>query len=195
LPRPLTFDIAQTLEAALKLFWLKGYAATSIQDLVGHLGISRSSLYDTFGDKQQLYQQAIAHYRSKAAALFQKLIDYPGPAQAALQYFLDGVLASLCADPERKGCFMVNFIVELAPTHPEYAELAREHWEMMRDTFRRFLTRGIQRGELRPDANVEALATHYAGVLMGIQVMAKAKAAPLQLRQMADMAVATLPVA
>ena len=71
------FDTTKAIEKARDLFWLQGYEATSIQDLVDHLGISRSSLYDTFKDKHSLFLLALDLYVestcSQIAAMFNQL--------------------------------------------------------------------------------------------------------------------------
>ena len=63
MPRIKTFDENEVLVKAMNLFWKQGYSATSVQDLVSHLGINRASLYDTFGDKEQLFKKSFALYR------------------------------------------------------------------------------------------------------------------------------------
>ena len=64
MPRTKAFDEQEVLEKAMELFWKKGYYATSIQDLVNHLGINRASLYDTFGGKKKLFLHTFSHYRT-----------------------------------------------------------------------------------------------------------------------------------
>ena len=68
MPKVKQFDEKDVLEKAMQLFWKKGYYATSIQDLVNHLGINRSSIYDTYGGKKELFDQAFLLYRSTNVA-------------------------------------------------------------------------------------------------------------------------------
>lgn len=68
------FDEDVVLDKAVALFWTKGYNGTSAQDLVDHLGISRSSLYGTYGDKHTLFLKALQRYREKNSAAFLKLV-------------------------------------------------------------------------------------------------------------------------
>ena len=65
MPRVKLFDQNEVLTKAMNLFWKQGYAATSVQDLVQHLGINRASLYDTFGDKDQLFKKSFELYRKQ----------------------------------------------------------------------------------------------------------------------------------
>ena len=81
------FNIAKAIEKVKDLFWLQGYQATSIQDLVNHLGISRSSLYDTFADKHSLFLMTLDQYEastcSQQAAMFNQL----GFSKATIEQF------------------------------------------------------------------------------------------------------------
>ena len=63
MPRSKSFDV-DDVDRAVDLFWVNGYAATSMEDLVNHLGINRGSLYSTFGSKQKLYERALERYAS-----------------------------------------------------------------------------------------------------------------------------------
>ncbi|MDF1696713.1 MAG: helix-turn-helix domain containing protein [Saprospiraceae bacterium] len=74
MPRVKLFDKDEVLEKAMHLFWERGYHATSIQDLVNHLGINRASLYDTFGGKQALFDSAFKHYRMTNTKAIKKFL-------------------------------------------------------------------------------------------------------------------------
>ena len=65
MPRPKSFDVDEVLDRAVDLFWVNGFAATSMADLVNHLGINRGSLYSTFGSKQELYERALERYLTR----------------------------------------------------------------------------------------------------------------------------------
>ena len=64
------FDEVEVLDKALDVFWKKGYSATSIQDLVDSMGINRASIYDTWGDKHNLYVESLKRYRQKSSSWF-----------------------------------------------------------------------------------------------------------------------------
>src|ERR1700733_563742 len=108
------FDETQVLAKAIKLFWQKGYNGTSMQDLVDALGISRSSLYDTFGDKHQLYIKALESYEQAETAKRNKALDKSIPARTAIRQLLDYTLQDLISDKQHKGCFLTNAAVENA---------------------------------------------------------------------------------
>src|SRR5260370_35536195 len=81
--RPREFDRDEALKRALAVFWEKGYEATSTDDLIRAIGIGRQSMYDTFGDKHQLYLEALRLYEANTgAALFKRLYKAPSPCVA-----------------------------------------------------------------------------------------------------------------
>src|ERR1700758_1767481 len=102
------FDEDEVLAKAMNLFWLKGYNATSMQDLVDGLGISRSSLYDTFGDKHALFVRSLENYRQGVALKMQNILNEAPTAKDAVRGLLDLTTRELLSDAEHKGCFLVN---------------------------------------------------------------------------------------
>src|SRR5471030_1591461 len=106
------FDENEVLNKAIDIFWHKGYNGTSMQDLVDGLGISRSSLYDTYTDKHTLFVKALESYQDTAAGQIQELINNTGPAKETVEKLLKFATTELLGDKQQKGCFMVNAEVE-----------------------------------------------------------------------------------
>src|ERR1700754_4976114 len=102
------FDENEVLSKAVDLFWLKGYNATSMQDLVDGLGISRSSLYDTYSDKHTLFIQALKSYQTSGAAKIQDIISNTASAKETVRKLLELTTKELVGDKQQKGCFLVN---------------------------------------------------------------------------------------
>jgi TetR/AcrR family transcriptional repressor of nem operon len=78
MPRPKEFDREHVLDRAMGVFWSKGYAATSIEDLVAHMGIQRGSLYGTFRDKRTLFLSALDRYQHVVARELVEVLETPG---------------------------------------------------------------------------------------------------------------------
>src|SRR3954469_15029739 len=108
------FDEQEVLNKAVNLFWLKGYNGTSMQDLVDTLGISRSSLYDTYGDKHTLFVKALESYQCANSGKFASIIGGKMPAKETIKQLLEFIVGELLKDKSQKGCFMVNAEVEVA---------------------------------------------------------------------------------
>src|ERR1700761_1056657 len=109
------FDEDEVLDKAMYLFWNQGYNGTSMQDLVDGLGISRSSLYDTFGDKHSLFIKTLENYKKNASAKLEAIIANAPSAKEAVKQLLEYTTRELLSDQQHKGCFMVNAAVEVAP--------------------------------------------------------------------------------
>jgi TetR/AcrR family transcriptional repressor of nem operon len=169
------FDTNAALDRALAIFWRQGFELTSMQDLVDAMGINRASLYDTFGNKTELYKMALQRYKHEAlAAIRRKLHSAPDTVQQRLLKFFSSLIASHEADNGNIGCFLNNTAVELGPHYPEIAALVREAWHDMEDIFKTLLDEGVAKGELPPGADTAALAATINMMLQGISVMAKA---------------------
>jgi TetR/AcrR family transcriptional repressor of nem operon len=97
------FDEDDVLEKAVELFWRKGYNATSMQDLVDGLGISRSSLYDTFGDKHTLYIRALEKYKALGSGQMCSIVSNAASAKEAIRKLLELAIGEASADEQRKG--------------------------------------------------------------------------------------------
>ena len=106
--RPKEFDVDRALDAALDVFWSKGFEATSMQDLVDGMGINRGSLYDTFGSKDELYRRAFGEYAQRRGEELVGVLDAPG----SLRERLRGYLLGLVTEPDGRGCLIVNAACE-----------------------------------------------------------------------------------
>src|SRR5271156_1610188 len=100
------FDENAVLNKAIQLFWYKGYNGTSMQDLVDGLGISRSSLYDTYTDKHTLFVKALESYQTAGANKIQEIINNSGSAKETIKKLLKLATTDLLDDKQQKGCFM-----------------------------------------------------------------------------------------
>src|SRR5271154_6957199 len=102
------FDEDVVLTRAMNLFWSRGYNATSMEDLVSGLGISRSSLYDTYTDKHSLFIKALENYQQMGYAKMHEIASHPGPAKVTIRKLIEQVTDGLLECKDRKGCFLVN---------------------------------------------------------------------------------------
>ncbi len=167
------FDQQAVLQRAVCLFWEKGYNGTSMQDLVDGLGISRSSLYDTFGDKYQLYLKALDTYKQQYGSQLCSLTGEAASAKAAIQKLLEMVVTELLSDDQRKGCFMVNAGVELASNDPQVSKLVWETEQQLEETFIRLISQGQENGEISKEKKAQALARFLNNTIKGMQVSVK----------------------
>ncbi|WP_223654142.1 TetR/AcrR family transcriptional regulator [Hymenobacter psoromatis] len=191
--RPRAFDEAVALQKALDTFWHRGYSATSMEDLVAGTGLNRASLYATFGDKHQLFMRALRQYQQQAYQNLTALTADPDvPALDHVRQIL-ALTAGLCfADEQQKGCFMVNTITELVPYDAEAHAVASQYQQFFETLLTTILSRGQQRGEVRPTAPPQAQARLLLSVLNGLRVLSKANSDPQLLQDVLNTALLAL---
>jgi TetR/AcrR family transcriptional repressor of nem operon len=164
------FDPDVVLRAAMDLFWRKGYEATSMQDLVDHLGIGRGSIYATFGSKHELYLLALDRYGEESGGRALDLLSRPGPVLPAVRGFITGFLTEALSD--RKGCLVTNTAVECPHDRP-MARRVESNWDGLETAIASALTRARAQGELAGDKDPRVLARFLVTFVQGLKVMAK----------------------
>lgn len=184
------FDPDKALEKALQLFWGRGYEATSMADLVVHLGIGRASLYATFGSKHELYLKALDRYSQTRDPDPVDLLAQPGPALPAVRQVIENYVDQACREP--RGCMVVNAAVETASSDPAVARLVGRNWQAIEVALISALTRARAQGELGADKDPRALGRFLLVLLQGMKVVNKGDPEPARVRAAADQALALL---
>jgi len=167
------FDENEVLTKAIQIFWHKGYNGTSMQDLVDGLGISRSSLYDTFTDKHTLFIKALESYQYSGAEKIREMIAQSGSAKEAVQKLLEYTTKDLLDDDQQKGCFMVNSKVELASHDAEINSLLCQNDQQIEEAFLQVIQKGKESGEIKNMLDARALARFIMNTVKGMQVTGK----------------------
>lgn len=172
--RPRKFDGEVVLEAAVECFWDRGYAATSVQDLIGRTGLTAASLYNAYGDKRSMFRTALGHYVDGGVG--ERMLRCEAlPPRRAIETFFDEILSRSLGDREHKGCMLVNSAVELAPHDPEFRKIIAGVLERMEGFFRNCVEQGQADGTISRALSAEVLARHLLGVLMGVRVLARVR--------------------
>ncbi|HVV55692.1 MAG TPA: TetR/AcrR family transcriptional regulator [Mucilaginibacter sp.] len=167
------FDEDEVLEKAMHLFWLNGYNATSMQDLVDGLGISRSSLYDTYGDKHTLFLRALENYKQSVSAKMERIVSHTPSARETVRQLLELTTRELITDNEHKGCFLVNAAVEVAPHDAEVSLMICQGDRQLEEFFREAIKKGQQSGEIVNPQDAAVLARFILNNIKGFRVTAK----------------------
>lgn len=166
------FEPDEIADAAMRVFWQRGYAATSIQDLVEGTGLSRSSLYSTFENKQGLYQQALRRYEAVTTANVE-LLSGSGSPRALIRQFLMRIAEDELGDPQQRGCLVANATLELAGHDEAVAELVAHNFHRLQKALEKLIQRGRQSGDLATDKNPRALARFLVNTAQGMRVLGK----------------------
>lgn len=170
------FDEDEILEKAVALFSCKGYNGTSAQDLVDGLGISRSSMYDTFGDKRTLFIKAINKYRERNSAEMIQFIENSDDVVKTVKHIFNAALNDILKDDLYKGCLIVNSTVEMAAQDPEIAAILNENMSAVEDVLYRAIKKGQANGQVSKANSARALARFFFNTLSGLRVASKAGA-------------------
>ncbi|RCV49411.1 TetR/AcrR family transcriptional regulator [Marinitenerispora sediminis] len=176
------FDPDAALRAALELFWSRGYEATSMADLVAHLGIGRASIYATFGSKRELYQRALERYAEIRDPDPVVMLSQPGPALPAVRALLESFARQAVSEEGRRGCFVVNTAVELAPHDERAARSVAASWRAIETALVSALVRARAQGELAEDRDPYSAARLLLVLLQGIRVVGKGDPDPVRVR-------------
>ncbi|WP_372009091.1 TetR/AcrR family transcriptional regulator [Paenibacillus chitinolyticus] len=169
------FDEDQVLDAAMQLFWEKGYEATSLSDLTSRMGIQRPSIYSAFGGKKELFEAALRKYTMTRASLIRAKLQSNPSVKEGFRTFFEDVIVEEYAENPRKGCFCINTMVELAPHDEKFEILTREHQMYLAVIFEETIERGVQSGELKIGVNAKALSQALLVSLIGLTVLIKSR--------------------
>ncbi|MFS0857819.1 TetR/AcrR family transcriptional regulator [Paenibacillus taichungensis] len=170
------FDEEKVLDAAMQLFWEKGYEATSLSDLTSRMGIQRPSIYSTFGDKRELFETSLRKYTmARAAEMRTRLAGISSVKEAFRTFFAEIVDEEYNAERLSRGCFCINTMVELAPHDEKFEILTREHQMYLSVIFQENIERGMRSGELNPSLDAKAVAQALIVTLIGLTVFMKSR--------------------
>lgn len=193
--RPKEFDQEQALIQAMDLFWRQGYEATSLSDLTRAMGISRQSLYDTYGDKHRLFLAALDRYCAMIETQLLGGLQAREAGLAAIQATVAGLIDFLLAFPQRRACLMANSAMEVAPHDKTVAAKVKAYMAAMEAAFAHALRNARAQGDLAKQADIPALARYLVGVANGMIVAAKSGADREMLEDIARVAAMALPIA
>ena len=168
------FDEEKALDAAMHLFWEKGYSATSLSDLTAKMGIQRPSLYAAFGDKEGLFEAALRRY-TKLHASKVRIKLQNRPVKEGIRTFFEELVEEEYKKETDKGCFCINTMVELASHNEKFEILTREHQMYLSVLFQELIDEGVRNGEFTNNLNSKALAQMLVTSLVGLTVMIKSR--------------------
>lgn len=192
MPRTKQFNEEEVLKKAMELFWEKGFHATSIQDLVSHLGINRASLYDTFGGKDILFDKAFAHYRKGATDWLNGIFESAETVKGGFQKLFDSAIKESVEDECRRGCFVVNTTTELVPGDEDLLKVLSENKSNLESLFLLQIQKGIDSGEFASSMDAKGVASMIFTFYNGLRVVAKVDPNPIELKKMVEAALSVL---
>lgn len=153
----------------MEVFWRHGFVATSMSDIYAATGLKPGNLYATFKDKDELFRQAFQAY----VGHFRNSIPVGLEGRAAVVAWLETQARLATQDPERKGCLIMNTIIERDAHSPQTQAMAATRMAEVRAFFSDHLERAAAKGELPAGANIERLADALVGIIMATMALAR----------------------
>jgi len=173
MPRPREFNADAALNRALDVFWSKGYEATSVDDLCAITGLSRSSLYSTFGRKRDLLLRSVDRYVERRTPDIAAILAQPMPVREAFATLARQFIEQIVSGPGRRGCFLGNCAAELPRGDRAALARVRQGLAQTEATFRAALMRAVACGELPSDVDIRALARFLTAGFQGLRLIGK----------------------
>ena len=172
--RARTFDPSTALGQVVDLFSSKGYSETSMEDIVQTTGVSRYGLYGTFGNKRELFEQALEQYaEGMGKRSFLRLLE-PGASLDHIRNIFTERVADRCGADERKGCLFIHTAMELAPQDDELRGVLQRFMKRMSKAFAIGLDSAKGRGEIPENVDVEAAGDLLTSTMFGLAVLGRA---------------------
>ena len=186
------FCVEKALDAALCVFWRKGYEGTSYADLTEATGVERPALYAAFGNKEALFRRALARYDERYLSYIPEALQLPTARQVAA-HFLRGAVEITTRYPDRTGCFGVNGVLAGSDGAEPIRQALIEYRAAGEAALRERFERAKAEGDLPETADCATLAAYLMAVAHGLAVQAKAGFRRGVLQAVAEQALAGWP--
>lgn len=171
--RPQEFNSFEALHQAMDVFWRKGFEATSLTDLLEATGLSKSSLYATFGGKRDLFVTAFDAYREERAQEMRQILEQ-SPAREAIERFFRKIVTDAGNGDSSRGCMSINQAVEMAPHDLEIRARVLQDFALIEEVLTRTIEQGQAEGSIQSATTARNLARLLVLAFPGLQVMVRA---------------------
>ncbi len=182
--RPREFDPDVVLDAALELFWKQGYRTTPTRELETALGLSQSSIYNTFGSKQNLLEATLDRYEALTDQELLQPLERAKTGLAAIETFFVN-LGNWVTHEGRRGCMLINMMAEDGGKTDAITQRARIYRTRVRDVLCKSVARARSEGETR-DIDPGDCANLLLGLVLGFNIAARGGASDVELTTLLD---------
>ncbi|SHN61859.1 TetR/AcrR family transcriptional regulator [Bradyrhizobium erythrophlei] len=194
--RPAVFDRGAALNAAMKLFWERGYEGTSFDDLTAAMGISASSFYNSFGSKEELYCEATRTYREWAGQWFFAILNDPSiDTKTAFARLFEATAEEFTRGDHPLGCMISLAGTHCSPGMKNIRDMMAEHRAFSESAMAERIRKGVVRGDLAEDTDCDMLAAYYSAMARGLAVQARDGASRQKLSEIGRLAMRAWPAA
>lgn len=189
--RPRQFDTDEALARATEQFWLGGYNATSLQDLLDCMKLSKSSLYQSFGNKETLFVKCIENYQASFNKQLSVSLERSSSGIVFIKQLLESVIQE-ANNTERKGCLLVNTANELGANDPVITAALDRGFNSVRIIIKKALNKAALEGDLSTKSDLDDLSHYLVVGISGLRTMVKAGVKHKRLRNVSDILLKSL---
>lgn len=169
--RPREFKDTAVIDSAMELFWANGYEACSTEDLCKQTGLGRGSLYNAFGSKHELYEQALLRYHEIGIEAQVGILQQQCPVRDRLRALLEWVIQEDFSNEGRIGCFLINAAMERAQRDPAVERIFNQHVNLLEGALQQAIEMGRKSGEIPAERQTAELASLFLSSYYGLRVL------------------------
>lgn len=158
----------------MQVFWASGYEATSLQNLLDAMDLSKSSFYQAFGGKRPLFERCLRRYRENMAAAMLESLNQAASGRHFIKDMLSSVASEACSGEKPRGCLVMNTANEFAQGDPTVAEWVAQGVDRFTAVFKAAVQRAQKEGTIAADKDPDVLARFLVSSMSGLKTMVKA---------------------
>jgi TetR/AcrR family transcriptional regulator, transcriptional repressor for nem operon len=190
--RPIEFNRDKVLDRAMDIFWEKGYEATSLQDLIDSMNLSKSSFYNSFESKHNLFRETLRRYNKCMTRTLTEALNNSASGIDFIASVFNEIIDQANSPTGMKGCFLMNTASEFARNDPAIGEILESGFKKIEVVFLKAVDKAQALGEIQADRDTQALANFLVCNMSGLKTMAKAGIKHTQLKHIADTVIDSL---
>lgn len=193
--RPKTFDREAVLDAAMLLFWDRGFEQTSVDEVASAMGICTSSLYSSFGDKEALFLATLDHYRTGMGSVYDATVREGKTAKEGFTNLFKLAAIEMTRSDQPRGCMLSLALPTCSPRYDELQKELDRLRELSEAIWVSRLQDAVQSKEISKATDVRLLATFFKTTLMGMSLQARSGASRETLMEIGKLALQVWPSA
>lgn len=190
--RPLQFNPDTALNAAVDLFWEKGYSASSLQDILQATRLSKSSLYQTFGNKHKLFEMSVNQYKQNTLSDLQQMLEQSSSGFEFISQLFFNVTKEIRGKNAQRGCLIMNTASEFSQSDPVIAKLVKQAKAAFTDMFEQAIKQAQVEKDIPADKDPKVLAAYLVSSLSGLKTVVKAGADSKEVNSIIEVALSAL---
>lgn len=190
--RPLGFNPDQALETAMHLFWENGYDGTSLDDLLRATRISKSSFYNAYGNKSNLFEKCLKLFCSKQIEMVEQGLQRAANGRAFIEKLLRDLVKGVRLNEPHLGCFLMNTAHEFAGREGDVSKMVSTSTLRFNKVMQQAIKNGQEAGVITKEKEPDALAFYVMSSVAGLRLMISAQVDPDQLDEIVDVTLAAL---